>query len=784
MRHSARSFPLLLAAHLGCASPLAPSSEGSDSTPDTSTGPGGDPDSSSPGDDTGSAAPPPPGLIRFSEVMYNPVKEDDYEDIHEFLELHNADDQTIDLDGWALSDGVEFLFEGAELTAGGTLVVTGNREALLRLYPDLEASVVVGDWEGMLDNGGERIELTDADGTVVDALTYDDAAPWPLGADGLGVQDDFLPAGQLPLEDHAGRGRSLQRVSFQSSADDPGNWVASAFGGMDPGRVDTVTADTALAHVAAIAWGESETGPLPPGQDIRITVEVGGGSIEDATLEWFADDVSSSDEVIGQIALRDDGTEGDTTAGDGTLTALIPAQADSTVLRVRVVGDLGRGVEVASPRDGDPNIWHSRFVGLPIPGDTTPYRLFIDPGSWTSLWDMATDGRVLDCGENPGWGTRVPAIFVSDGGVHDVLVRYQGSRWNRLNGRTMGAWTAPGPARPDPNRALSWSIKFPRYATLDGREQISLNKLTQSCPGLSSVVGFQLFEAAGLPVPETRYRRLFVNGQYYNYTLEIESPGEDMLERWLAARADADPDLPAEPGAPHLFKSGGCNCDEGPYGWGDERPLVASCGWTALERYAATYKRKTWSWAGHSELQALIEGLDAARASDDSTLRTFLDTHFDVQAVLAYMAVMNWAVPFDDMFQNHYLMQRRSDGRWLMAPWDLDRNFGGWEGASASIYLGEVGDPDNRSGWSNRIKDAFFRVYRTEFESTLFAFNEDILHPGAVISLVDAAESQWRVTEATATPAGAQCNFPDGAQAFRAFAQARHDVIAARAAGR
>ena len=57
------------------------------------------------------------------------------------------------------------------------------------------------------------------------------------------------------------------------------------------------------------------------------------------------------------------------------------------------------------------------------------------------------------------------------------------------------------------------------------------------------------------------------------------------------------------------------------------------------------------------------------------------------------------------MFQNHFLYQRRSDGKWMAAPWDLDLNFGGWKGANASLYIGEQNDPDNRSGWWNFLKE-------------------------------------------------------------------------------
>lgn len=627
----------------------------------------------------------------------------------------------------------------------------------------------MGEWAGGLSNGGERVQLVDASGAVVDALRYDDAAPWPLGPDALGVQDDFLPDDQLPLSDHAGRGRSLQRVRLDADADAPGNWVASGLDAMDPGVWAGDLADAPLATVSAVTWGAG-AGPLPPDAPVVVSVDV-AGDLGNARLEWFVDDLSRTDEAVQTADLTAD-------AG-GRLTATLPGFPEGTILRARVMGDMGRGDGPASPRAGDPRAWHGRFVGAERSGDTRAYDLRIAPDQWTAMWDLVSDGRVVECDENPGWQARVPAVFVFEGAIVDVLVRYQGSRWNRTNGPTIPTWTADGPDRPDPLKSLSWSVKFPRYAPLDGRTRVSLNKLTQSCPGLSTSVGMQLFEAAGLPVPRTRNARLFVNGAYYNYVLELESPGEDMLERWLDARAAADPDLPEEPGVPHLFKSGGCNCDEGPFGWGDERPLEDFCGWTALERYAATYERKTWGWAGHGELQALIEGLDAARAADDATLRAFLGAHFDLEAVLAYMAVINWAVPFDDMFQNHYLLQRRSDGKWLMAPWDLDRDFGVWKGASASLYMGEAGDPDNRSGWSNRIKDAFLRVYRAEYEQTLATFNETVLHPDAVIPLVDAAEAEWDLAEVSATPAGPQCSFPGGAQSLRDFAQARHDVVAA-----
>jgi len=756
MRHLPPAVLLGLAACTGSGTLKLAST---DSAGTTTTPPTGDT-----GPDT--ALPTAPA-VRITEVMYNPVLEVDYEDHHEFVELHNAGTEAADLAGWSFDKGITWTFPERRLEPGETLVVAVDRDALLAAWPALDPAQVVGNWEGALANGGEQLRLVDASGNTVDELTWSDAAPWPVGADALGAGTAWLSEDDLPLEDHQFRGRSLQRVSMRADTDQPGNWVASPLDGMDPGSVASVVGDDALVVVTTIEW--DGTGPLAPDTELTVTVTT-SGPLPDARLEWFADDVSRTDEAVSTVSL--------TATSDTTYVATLPAQPDETILRVRVLGDSGTGDTVVTPRAGDPFHWHGRFVGTPIDGDTRPYRIYIDPDGWTSMWNDATGGRVSGCDRNPGWEARVPAVFVHEGDVYDVQVRYQGSRWNRTNGQEIWSWSAPGPEQPSPLRALSWSVKFPRYATLDGRKRMSLNKLTQSCPGTTSVVGFQLFEAVGLPVPETRYVRLFVNGAYYHYMLELESPGEDMLERWLEDTEDT-----TEPGVPHLFKSGGCNCDEGPYGWGDERPLGEACGWSAAERYEATYERKTWDWDDHSELQALIEGLDAARAGSDEDLRTFLATHFDVEAVLSYIAVMNWGVPFDDMFQNHYLLQRRSDGRWLMAPWDLDQDFGGWKGANASIYLGEEGNGDNRSGWWNRIKDAFFQVYRAEYKARLAELNETVLHPDSVVPLVDANEAMWSLEEAAATPAGPYCDFTDGAERFRSFARDRYPVVSSAVGG-
>ena len=723
--------------------------------------------------------------LRISEIMYHPVLEEDYEDWHEFIELHNPHDQAVSLDGWSLAGGVTYRFPaGAELPARGYAVVAKSRDRLLALAGgDLDPAVVHGDYAGSLDNGGDTVALLAPGGTLVEAVTYDDAQPWPVMADALGAGESWLDPSLLPLEQHRYRGHSLERVSFAVAASAVANWTASPLDGATPGRPSSNARPMPLAVVETLypAPVSSQEALIRAGDQVRIHVRfTSTGALPASALEveYFVDDVARTDEAVQTAALVDDGTGGDERAGDGVHSAVLPAQAERSIVRYRV-REAGR---LISPRPGEPFAWHAYFVSPVIESNTRVYQLFIAPEAWTSLWTNIQGGRVSSCQPREDWNRKVPAVFVYEGKVYDVQVRHQGSRYNRTLGSKLADWPYPGPSEPSPLRALSWRIAFPRYARFEGTKVITLKKLEQSCPGLNAGVGFRLFQQAGLPVPALRYARLHINGGYYHYTLETERPGDDMLRRYHEEQAQASgaPERPVG----HLFKATGCNCDEGPYGWADGRLLEDHCGWTAAERYTYTYDRKNYDWAGHEELIALIEGLHGARAQGNEAVRTYLAERFDLDLALRYLAVINWSVPFDDMFHNHYLYQRLDDGKWMFLPWDLDRNFGDWKGetgkgAAASIYVGEEGDPDNRDDQWNYFKDSFLNAYRGELEAHMKALNQTVLHPDNIGTLVDELYATADPAEAAAAPAGLACSFESAAARFEQFAQDRHQVVSA-----
>ncbi|WP_053333150.1 CotH kinase family protein [Haliangium ochraceum] len=753
--------------------------------------PANNPDGGSGDGDGGVVTGPPPPQIFLSEIMYHPILEDDFIDRHEFIEIYNPNDEAVSLAGWSLGGGIDYTFPaGAEIAAGGYVVAAKSRDDLLSLESyALDASAVYGDFDGALANGDDTVLLFGPGGRVVDSVVYEDSAPWPEAADALGASRQFLPAeiGDN-LEEHRYFGRSLERISFDLPATEVANWDVSPLDGATPGRVNSASRETPLAIALTVSASPARLGQaagdedplIRAGDEVAVRMRLSDvGSIDGAEIEYFVDDLNREDEELFTATLLDDGAGNDLSAGDRVYVSTLPALPERSIVRYRVRVSESGATRRLSPRESAPYEWHAYYVSPVIEAQTRVYEVFVGIDEWTRMHTNIEARRAVGCGINPLWDERVPAVFVHEGKVYDVRARYQGSRYQRMNGDVVNtdSWVGPLPSRPDPLRALSWSLKFPRYARFEGKRTVTLNKLKQSCPGLTAGVGMRLFEAVGVPAANTRYAQLHVNGNYYRYTIEIEHPGEDMLERIHEDQAAAG-EQPDQVG--HLFKATGYGGSEGPWGRAHGGVLPENCGYTPRERYSYSYERKTYDWLGIDALADLIEELDAVRG-DVPALRAYLEQNFDVDATLSYLAVMNWAVPFDDQFHNYYIYRQYETGLWQLMPWDLDRNFGEYtgdrgEGPASSIYIGQDGDPDNRGGEWNYFKDAFLRAFRSEFEQRLREVNANVLTPENVNRVVDEIAASMHEDEADAalSSVGGECALQPAVQQFKDFASARH----------
>ncbi len=158
--------------------------------------------------------------VSITEIHYDPV-DSGYTagSLREFVEIYNSGPDTVDLEGYTITDGIEYTFPaGVQLASGAYLVIA--RDPTQPVWSSL-TDKVFGPFEGKLSNGGEKLRLVRPDGTVVEELKYDNDHLWPTGADGYGS--------------------SLERISPDLPAGDPHSWRASLdTSDGSPGTVNSV----------------------------------------------------------------------------------------------------------------------------------------------------------------------------------------------------------------------------------------------------------------------------------------------------------------------------------------------------------------------------------------------------------------------------------------------------------------------------------------------------------------------------------------------------------------
>lgn len=740
--------------------------------------------------------------VRISEVMYHPVDENAPQENHEYVEIFNNGTGEADLSGWKLSGDIQYTFPtGTLVPAGGFKVIAKNRTALLTISAyQINPSDVLGDYSGELDNGGGTVTLQSESGVTADSLNYDDGFPWPIGADALGADDEWLGLLPNPISRAAYqyRGRSLERVSYDVPASEISNWVPSPLDGPSPGRANKLSgAPPTIVTTKLTRWSGTDA-LIRTADGVKLSFGFSTlGTFANPQLEYFVDDPQVTGEPTIILPL---------TLIEGSYEASLPPQANNAIVRYRVLADLGLGSQVISPRPSDPFAWWAYFVTPPINTTAPLYQVFISKANWTKMWDNIAvaslpspgpdDRRVAPGGNAAGrcqprqsWDAQVPATFIYNGIVYDTFVRYQGSRWNRVNGIGFNATRTtinPLPDRPTSPTVFSWKIDFPDYAPFENkRSNVVLNKLNQACPGLDDALGERLYgdPSINVPVQRVKYARFHVNGGYYHYMMDIEHIDGDLMKRYL------------QPGEAmgDLFKSDGnasTGTVEGPWGVGDDKPISASTAcpsWTVNQRYEYTYQRVTNKWGTPDDLRAWIEQLWMLRSQgiasgDYSAVRAFIKQTFDYQELLDYIAIRNWSQTWDDVVHNHFFYRRASDGKWLIIPQDKDLEFGefwSWY-PGRSFFIGEENNLDNRLGWTG-LKDAFIKAFRPELIARIQELSSTgVLNAASYTAKVNEAASTFSLSDYQASPAagsGGFCDFNTELNNLRNFGPCRDKDI-------
>ncbi len=288
-----------------------------------------------------SAATAASGRVVINEIFYHAPR--GIENL-EYVELHNAADDAVDLGGWKFSKGLKFTFPaGARIDAGGFVVLCRDEVRFHEHYPNIP---VAGTFTSKLSNRGERLELSDARGRIVDTVKYQDTAPWPLAADGGSA--------------------SLERICPDSGGDNFANWMASP-GSRDGRQPAGTPGATNASYSEALPPIITKVRTVPPvpaeGQSFQIEANIRDGEgVAGAELRY---------------ALADRGADGPEAAepmvesSEGVYRAVVPAQPSGRLIRYRVAATGTSGARRNFPARTEPHPALLAFVPPAAPDDRT-----------------------------------------------------------------------------------------------------------------------------------------------------------------------------------------------------------------------------------------------------------------------------------------------------------------------------------------------------------------------------------------------------------------------------
>lgn len=156
--------------------------------------------------------------LQVTEINYNPlgaggVSGSEYE----FIELKNSGITPVNLTAATFTNGIQFSFnDETYLEPGKFIVLSSNSTAFNQRY----GFMPFGEYEGQLDNKGEKITVVNAVGDTIINIDYKDNDPWPTSADGIGFS--LVPSViQIGADwNNASNWRSSALINGSPNADD------------------------------------------------------------------------------------------------------------------------------------------------------------------------------------------------------------------------------------------------------------------------------------------------------------------------------------------------------------------------------------------------------------------------------------------------------------------------------------------------------------------------------------------------------------------------------------
>lgn len=196
-------------------------------------------------------------------------------------------------------------------------------------------------------------------------------------------------------------------------------------------------------------------------------------------------------------------------------------------------------------------------------------------------------------------------------------------------------------------RAGGWKVHFLKDQMLDEMNAINVIFEGSSRWVLSEHLAYELYNRAGLKAEKSGHFRLTMDGRPMGYFLFVEQPNKNFLAR--TGRNDKG----------NLYK----------ILWYHQGDTVAQ------------HEKKTNPFSGHRDVVNLIRALDSKTGQEQWD---FIDQQFNVEEMANYFAVNMCIQNWDGFFNNYFTIHdTRPGGKWEIIPWDEDKTWGDFDGASS-----------------------------------------------------------------------------------------------------
>lgn len=328
-------------------------------------------------------------------------------------------------------------------------------------------------------------------------------------------------------------------------------------------------------------------------------------------------------------------------AKKGTYEVEIEPQPNWTLSRVRVEATSESGAKRLQPSVEDQVPAYSFFTGSNTNSAAIAFNYIIYSGRREKV-SFSYYGRQRPEGE-PADPTRGTAAFIyAPTNSHDLVVYDYVRHLQRKGG---------------------YKVHFAKGHDFKGMSVVNI--IAEGSPRwiLSEPLSYELYKMAGVPAETTEHVRSWVNGTFLGYQLLMDQPNQSFLKR-------------------HGRESGGNMYKLQWFGDG----LVGQ------------HKKTMNKLDGHADLVSVVRALSKTKGEEQWKV---IEKEFNVTNFVNYYAVNACIQNWDGYFNNYFLYHDlNGTGKWEIYPWDEDKTWGDYDGASAKydwyempLTYGMTGDP-------------------------------------------------------------------------------------------